>query len=152
MCTLPLFHLLMHVRSYNVCLFWLSSVQMYAGKEQRSDLINELRTTHALQSPEQREKKREKEEITRKQAHKLVSRIRHGARKYLSLCLHCRSAAEHSEAVVNDAVEEGAALCVGQQLDFLHKELERLQVCCTCTCTCICVLLWNTVLVAVVHM
>lgn len=55
-------------------------------------------------------------------------------RKYLSLCLHCRSAAEHSEAVVNDAVEEGAALCVGQQLDFLHKELERLQVCCTCVC------------------
>ena len=35
---------------------------------------------------------------------------------------------EHREAVVSDAVEEGAALCLGQQLDFLHKELERLQV------------------------
>ena len=30
---------------------------------------------------------------------------------------------------MSDAVEEGAALCLGQQLDFLHKELERLQVC-----------------------
>lgn len=49
----------------------------------------------------------------------------------------CRLAVEHSEAVVNSAVEEGAALCVGEQLDFLYKELERLQVCCTCTCTCI---------------
>ena len=47
-------------------------------------------------------------------------------------CIHvctCRSAVEHREAVVSDAVEEGAALSLGQQLDFLHKELERLQVC-----------------------
>ena len=42
--------------------------------------------------------------------------------------LCCRAATEHCEAVVSDAVEEGAALCVGQQLDFLQKELERLQV------------------------
>jgi hypothetical protein len=81
--------------------------KMYAGKERRADLIRELRTTHALQSPEQAQKKREKGEILSKQAK--------------------RSAAEHREAVVSDAVEEGAALCLGQQLDFLQKELERLQ-------------------------
>lgn len=39
-----------------------------------------------------------------------------------------RLADDHKEAVVKDATEEGAALCIGQQLDFLHKELERLQV------------------------
>lgn len=64
-------------------------MQMYAGKEQRSDLIKELRTTHALQSPEQCEKKREKEEITRKQAHKLVSRIdcrSRGTYMYVNIC------------------------------------------------------------------
>ena len=35
--------------------------QMFEGKERRRDLIGELRTTHALQSPEQKEKKREAE-------------------------------------------------------------------------------------------
>lgn len=106
------------------------TVQLYAGKEQRSDLITELRTTHALQSPEQREKKREKEEILSKQAHKLVCTLQ---MLNIVLFVGCRSAVDHSEAVVNSAVEEGAALCVGEQLDFLHKELERLQVCCTYT-------------------
>ena len=63
-------------------------MQMYAGKEQRSDLIKELRTTHALQSPEQCEKKREKEEITRKQAHKLVSRItQYGSTVYIGIAM-----------------------------------------------------------------
>ena len=47
-------------------------MQLYAAKEQRGDLIRELRTTHALQSPEQLEKKREKEEILSKQTHKSV--------------------------------------------------------------------------------
>lgn len=74
LCTLIHVHVYtLTIRSYSVCYPGPSSVQMYAGKEQRSDLIKELRTTHALQSPEQSEKKREKEEITRKQAHKLVS-------------------------------------------------------------------------------
>ncbi|CAI8024855.1 Cilia- and flagella-associated protein 91 [Geodia barretti] len=81
--------------------------KLYAAKEQRADLIRELRTTHALQSPEQAQKRQEKKDILSKQTHKLVE--------------------EHREAVVSDAVEEGAALCVGDQLDFLQKELERLQ-------------------------
>ena len=50
----------------------LCNGQLYAGKEQRADLIRELRTTHALQSPELGQKRREKEEILSKQAHKLV--------------------------------------------------------------------------------
>ena len=49
-----------------------------------------------------------------------------------------RKAAEHHEAVVSDAVEEGAALCLGQELDFLQKELERLQVLHVCVCVCMC--------------
>jgi len=36
---------------------------MFEGKERRRDLIGELRTTHALQSPEQKEKKREAEAL-----------------------------------------------------------------------------------------
>ena len=43
--------------------------------------------------------------------------------------MYDRLAEEHRDAVVSDAVEEGAALCIGDQLDFLQKELERLQVC-----------------------
>ena len=52
--------------------------------------------------------------------------------------MYDRLAEEHREAVVSDAVEEGAALCIGDQLDFLQKELERLQVLCVCVCTHVC--------------
>ena len=41
--------------------------QMFEGKERRRDLIAELRTTHALQSPEQKEKRRESEALHSKQ-------------------------------------------------------------------------------------
>ena len=40
---------------------------MHEGKEMRSHLIRELRTTHALQSPEQKQKKKEAETIHAKQ-------------------------------------------------------------------------------------
>lgn len=40
---------------------------MFGGKEMRSDLIKELRTTHALQQPEQKEKRKETENILSKQ-------------------------------------------------------------------------------------
>ena len=53
----------------------LPHLQLFAGKEQRRDLIGELRTTHALQSPEQKEKRREKEEVLSKQAHKSVTSV-----------------------------------------------------------------------------
>ena len=42
-------------------------LKMYEGKEMRSDLIAELRTTHALQSPERKEKKAKTEEILSEQ-------------------------------------------------------------------------------------
>ena len=45
----------------------ISFLKMYEGKEMRSDLIKELRTTHALQSPEQKQKKKETEAILSKQ-------------------------------------------------------------------------------------
>ena len=40
---------------------------MYEGKEMRYDLIEELRTTHALQPLEQKQKKMEAEAIRAKQ-------------------------------------------------------------------------------------
>eukprot|EP00731_Ephydatia_muelleri_P012277 Em0006g1171a len=80
--------------------------KMFEGKERRKDLIGELRTTHALQAPEQKEKRRQNEEV-------------------LSL-QHEREALEHKEQVLLDATETGPALLVGEQLDFLSKELQRL--------------------------
>ena len=41
--------------------------QMFEGKERRRVLIAELRTTHALQSPEQKEKRRESDALHSKQ-------------------------------------------------------------------------------------
>lgn len=41
---------------------------MFEGKERRQQLIHELRTTHALQSPEQAVQKREATQIRAKQA------------------------------------------------------------------------------------
>lgn len=40
---------------------------MFASKEMRADLIRELRTTHALQSPERKEKASQQEAILSKQ-------------------------------------------------------------------------------------
>ena len=44
---------------------------MFDGKEMRSDLIKELRTTHALQQPEQKEKRKETENILSKQRNQI---------------------------------------------------------------------------------
>ena len=46
---------------------FLFLLQMFEAREQRGDLIRELRSTHALQSPEQKEKKREKMDVLSKQ-------------------------------------------------------------------------------------
>ena len=51
--------------------FLLFLLQMFEAKEQRGDLIRELRSTHALQSPEQKEKRREKMEVLSKQTRRL---------------------------------------------------------------------------------
>ena len=45
----------------------ISFLKMDEVKEMRSDLIKELCTTHALQSPEQKQKKKEMEAISSKQ-------------------------------------------------------------------------------------
>lgn len=81
--------------------------KMIEGKEMRSDMIEELRTTHALQSPEQQEKKKETEAILGEQ--------------------RARERQEHKEAVIVDGAERSAAELMGRQLDFLNKELIRLQ-------------------------
>lgn len=57
------------VASYAIPEPRLTSLQMFEGKEQRHHLIAELRTTHALQAPEQQLQAREREAIHSKQAH-----------------------------------------------------------------------------------
>ena len=42
-------------------------MKMFEGKERRRELIKELRTTHALQKPEQKIKKAEAENVRSKQ-------------------------------------------------------------------------------------
>ncbi|XP_019855688.1 PREDICTED: protein MAATS1-like, partial [Amphimedon queenslandica] len=81
--------------------------KMFDGKEMRSDLIKELRTTHALQQPEQKEKRKETENILSKQRNQAET--------------------QHKESIVSDGAEQGAAELIGKQLDFLNKELLRLQ-------------------------
>ena len=51
---------------------------MFEGKERRHQLIEELRTTHALQAPEQKTKKQEAEDIERKklQEKRLLHKVR----------------------------------------------------------------------------
>ena len=80
---------------------------MYEGKERRKDLIAELCTTHALQSQEQKVKKLETQDLELRQAK---------AKRDL-----------HKEATINDGAENPAALELGRQLDYLSKELVRLQ-------------------------
>ena len=51
---------------------------MFEGKERRRQLIEELRTTHALQAPEQKIKKQEAGEIDKKKAQekRLLHKVR----------------------------------------------------------------------------
>ena len=81
---------------------------MFDGKERRLELIRELQTTHALQEEGQKEKAKERGRVQSLQQESLRS--------------------EHREEMVGDLTEEPVAREVGQQLDFLNKELRRLQV------------------------
>ena len=57
-----------HIHVYKCKLKLLFALlQMFEGKEHRRQLIEELRTTHALQAPEQKIKKQEAEAIEKKQ-------------------------------------------------------------------------------------
>jgi len=80
---------------------------MFEGKERRLELINELRSTHALQYAEIQIMKQEKSAILQQQRQRRLE--------------------EHKESFVQEAIGklEGAAL--GDMLDFLSKELVRFQ-------------------------
>ncbi|CAH1796119.1 unnamed protein product [Owenia fusiformis] len=80
---------------------------MFEGKEKRIELINELRSTHALQDAQQQIKKQEK------QATLALQRQR---RLY-----------EHKESHINEALGQLEGESIGDTLDFLSKELIRLQ-------------------------
>ena len=101
---------------------------MFEGKERRRELIAELRTTHALQSPERREKTLESEALSSKQAsaqreeHKVRGCIASRPQKIFHLL--CIFPQDH---VVEEGVVGGAAGLLGRQLDTLTKELKRLQ-------------------------
>ena len=69
----------------HTCITFSSWTQMFEGKERRKDLVKELRTTHALQAPEQKEKKKEEEEVLTLQ--------------------HKREATEHKVSVESGGVE-----------------------------------------------
>ena len=81
--------------------------EMFDGKEKREDLIKELRTTHALRKAEQSLKQQEKETL-----------------------LAQRSAQEkdtHRKETARAVASDVQAEAVGETLDFLSKELVRLQ-------------------------
>ncbi|XP_074652837.1 cilia- and flagella-associated protein 91-like [Tubulanus polymorphus] len=80
---------------------------MFEGKEKRMELIKELRSTHALQDAEQQVKKQEK------QATLALQRQRR---------LH-----EHKENLIDEALSQMEGTSLGDTLDFLSKELIRLQ-------------------------
>ncbi|XP_041373414.1 cilia- and flagella-associated protein 91-like [Gigantopelta aegis] len=80
---------------------------MFEGKEKRMELIKELRSTHALQEAEQLLKKQEL------QATLALQRQRR---------LH-----EHKESLVDEALSHVEGCSIGDMVDYLSKELIRLQ-------------------------
>ena len=62
---------------------------MFEGKERRPQLIEELRTTHALQAPEQKIKKQEAEQIDKKklQEKRLLHKVRLGGIGYVPITI-----------------------------------------------------------------
>eukprot|EP00912_Choanoflagellata_sp_UC4_P001146 UC4_evm3s712 len=80
---------------------------MYEGKEARKELIAELRTTHALRKAEIDEKLAERQDLFDRRA--------------------AEKAQAHAAAVGASVVTDVQAGHVGKTLDFLSKELVRLQ-------------------------
>ncbi|XP_035264083.1 cilia- and flagella-associated protein 91-like [Anguilla anguilla] len=84
-----------------------SQQAVYEGKERRLELIQELRSTHALQQGEQELQKAEKQ---------------------ATLALQRQRELQHHKALEAEALQAGlAGGVVADMLDFLWKELERLQ-------------------------
>ena len=63
---------------------------MFEGKERRRQLIEELRTTHALQAPEQKIKKQEAEQIDKKklQEKQLLHKVHLGGIGNVPVCCY----------------------------------------------------------------
>ncbi|ESO99083.1 hypothetical protein LOTGIDRAFT_142246, partial [Lottia gigantea] len=80
---------------------------MFEGKEKRIELIKELRSTHALQEAEQLQKK---QEMTTTLALQRQRRLH-----------------EHKVSLVDESLGNMEGSSVGHMLDFLSKELIRLQ-------------------------
>jgi len=80
---------------------------MYEGKENRKELIEEIKTTHALQKMEQLVKKEEKQEVVALQRQ--------------------RKLYQNKQAFVDEALSRLEGEPVGDLLDYLSKELVRLQ-------------------------
>ena len=133
---------------------------MFEGKERRQQLIQELRTTHALQLREQKIQQKEAQEIAKKTSLQEKEKHKVGSCKetlYQFRMLQVNSALvclkpftsmlldvpvpEKCEPftgfrimviylqnlLVQDGMEAPAALILGEQLDFLNRELVRLQ-------------------------
>nr|CAB3263584.1 protein MAATS1-like [Phallusia mammillata] len=81
--------------------------QMYEGKEKWLELIQEVRSTHALQKAEQQMKRQEKQHVVTLQRQR---------RLY-----------QHKEAFVDESLSQMEGETVGDMLDFLSKELVRLE-------------------------
>ncbi|XP_013081110.2 cilia- and flagella-associated protein 91-like isoform X2 [Biomphalaria glabrata] len=80
---------------------------MFEGKMKRRELINEIRSTHALQEKEQNMKKHEeKATLTLQRQRKLH---------------------EHKESLIDESLAELESKSLGEMFDFLTKELVRLQ-------------------------
>ncbi|XP_059158097.1 LOW QUALITY PROTEIN: cilia- and flagella-associated protein 91-like [Physella acuta] len=80
---------------------------MLEGKAKRRELINEIRSTHALQEKEQNMKKHEEKETLALQKQRR---------------LH-----EHKESLIDESLAELESKSLGEMFDFLTKELVRLQ-------------------------
>lgn len=80
---------------------------MYEGKEKRSELINEIRSTHALQHAEQQMRRDEKQQVLTVQRQ--------------------RRLVQEQEGNVDEALSSLEGETIGDMMDFLSKELIRLQ-------------------------
>ena len=80
---------------------------MFQARERRRELIAELRSTHALQEAEKDVKKRERNDTLALQKQ--------------------RDLRDMEETFINQCLDEAAGTNVGEMLDFLSKELIRLE-------------------------
>ncbi|KAI8509247.1 Cilia- and flagella-associated protein 91 [Branchiostoma belcheri] len=80
---------------------------MFEGKEKRRELILELQSTHALQEAQQQMKKSEKEAILTLQRQRQMH--------------------QHKESNIDEGLADLEGAAIGDMLDFLSKELIRLQ-------------------------